>query len=303
MTRLLATLALFLGSLAANAGEIRTSATVDKNDVRLSDSVTVTLIVEADAPVRVEPDREILNEATAEVWRARASGAPKVVDLPGQRQRWTQTYRLDPFVPGDLTLTFAQLKVFVGVAPDPVLVNGPSVTVRVGTALAGSGAGEARPITGIEAVPPAPAQSRSWVRTLGLATGSILLVGGAVFVVLRRLRRKPIPLSPWQRAVAELDALEDREIPEGVFTERLAVAVRGLVGTATATTEELLTTVPVELRDDLEAVLARCDLAKFAGVRILDEEREPLLNDARRLLNATKPVESPPRPRVNEMTP
>ncbi len=292
MTRILSAIALIAFALSANAGEIRTTATADRDSVRLSDSVTVTLTVEADAPLRVEPDRAILNEATAEVWRARAIGTPTVVDLPNERQRWAQTYRLDPYVPGELALSFGTLKVFVGVAPEPVLVDGPTVTVRVSTTLIGSGPGEARPFTGIEVVPPATAQPADWGRSIYLIGGFLLLIGG-VLGILRRLRRKPTPLSPRQRAIAELARLEDPDVPEAEFAERLAEAVRGLVGNATSTSLELLATVPAELRDDLAAVLSRCDLAKFAGLPITRAEREPLLASARHIRSATEPVESP----------
>jgi hypothetical protein len=290
MTRFLAVAALVLFILSAKAGEINTAATADREVVRLSESVTVTVIVEADAPLRVEPDREILNEATAEVWRARPIGLPTVEDLPNNRKRWSQRYRLDPYVPGKQTIDFEVLKVFAGVSLDPVTVNGPSVEVRVDTIYPGNSSQEAQAIEGVEQVPPPPEKSLSLVRTLVLAAVSIGFVVLAAVLVYLRLRRKPVPLSLRQRAIGELEQLENPDVSEAAFTERLVEAVRNLVGNATATTAELLPTVNGELREDLEAVLSRCDLAKFAGMPVAAEEREPLLKNARRIVAATEPV-------------
>ncbi|MBX9582246.1 MAG: hypothetical protein K2X87_18235, partial [Gemmataceae bacterium] len=97
------------------------SVTLDRQSVRLSESVRVTLAVEGPAPLRVDPPADdqaqrLLTPGAAAAWRIRPAGGVTVEDLPGGRQRWTRAYRLDPYLAGD--------KVPVGFAPVPVAAGG-----------------------------------------------------------------------------------------------------------------------------------------------------------------------------------
>ena len=274
-------LALFALLMAAplSAGEIHASATADRTTATLSQSVLVTLAVEGDAPLRVEPAAGVLDEASGEVWRARAVGLAKAFAPVNGRQRWEQDYRLDPFVPGSVPLAFAPLKVYSGTAIDPVPVDGPRLTIEVTTNYAGNPA-EARTIEGVEAVPDEP--TTAVPRVLYLIPVGVVVLAGALLAV-RRWHRPPELPSPRERAIADLARLEDPAIPDREFAERLVAAVLVLAEARPGTTAEVLALAPDHHRESLEFVLTRCDVVKFANVPIPAEARSVLVESARQL--------------------
>ena len=97
-------LAMALSSAAGRAADVTPSLTADRTDLRLSDSMHLTLAVEGPGPLRVELPAELLDAVAAANWRLRPAGAAAVTDLPGGRQRWSQSYRADPYVAGDKSL-------------------------------------------------------------------------------------------------------------------------------------------------------------------------------------------------------
>ena len=258
------------------AAQVVPSVTLDRQTVRLSESVRVTLAVEGPAPLRIDLPAEpqkLLAPETAAAWRIRPAGDVAVEDLPGGRQRWARAYRLDPYVPGD--------KVPVAFAPVPVAAGGaaaqpvtwPAQEVKVTTTIADAKAEDARPVTGIEELPPVPGPDPGavgWPFVAGLAA-----VFGAVVVavLVRRWRAGPPPLPPGEWAVRELDRLA-RE-PTGPVADRVAAAVRGYVErrhglpASKRTTAELVEACegagwPAEGVERLRELLGRCDRARFA---------------------------------------
>ena len=278
MKRCLAFCALLMAT-PLSAGEIHASATADRTTAALSQSVLVTLAVEGDAPLRVEPAAGVLDEVSGEVWRARAVGLPKTLAPFNGRQRWTQDYRLDPYVPGSVPLAFAPLKVYSGTAIDPASVEGPRLTIEVTTNYTGNPA-EARAVEGVEAVPDEPATSIPW--GLYLIPVGIAAFAGALLAV-RHLQRPPKVPSPRERAITDLARLDDPAIPDREFAERLAATVLVLADAAPGTTAEVLAQAPEQHHDSLEFILARCDVAKFANVPIPAEARSVLLETARQI--------------------
>ncbi len=267
---------------------VTSTATADRTEVRLSDSVRVTLTVDGAAPLRVELPKELLDTASQEVWRLRPSGVVKWDDLPGGRQRWSQTFRADPYRPGKLTLGFAPAKAFVGVAPNPVVVDWkPFPEIEVSSPVQDTD--EARPVTGIEHVPSLPSTTDSRRLASAILVGLLAAALGGVVVVWMMRRRKPIPLSPVEWATRELDTLEGADGDD--FAERLSDVVRtylerrsGLPATRRTTAELLAVAAegfPVEA---VRPILERCDAAKFAGRTLTTDERRELLTEARAIV-------------------
>jgi hypothetical protein len=276
---------LLLALAAAQAADVTPTLTADRTDLRLSESLRLTLAVEAPGPMRVEFPQELLDDASAANWRLRPAGPAIVTDLPGGRQRWSQTYRADPYLAGEaVPLGLAPVNVFAAGNTHPSQVELKPLTIRVTTAVKGDLA-EIRPPTGIEELPAPPSTTGSWERAVAIALGLVtaLAIGIVAWRVARR--RRPSPLTPEQWAVRELDALEQTP-PEGaVFAERLSHVVRMFlerrsgVPATRLTTPELLTAIKsndaagVLPADPTRSVLEWCDRVKFAGYLATHEER------------------------------
>jgi hypothetical protein len=281
------------------AAQVAPSVTLDRQAVRLSEPVRVTLAVEGPAPLRVEPPaddqaQKLLTPESAAAWRIRPAGGVTVEDLPGGRQRWARVYRLDPYLAGE--------KVPVAFAPVPVAAGGaaaqpvtwPSQEVAVTTTIAEPKAEHARPVTGIEELPPLPGPDPGavgWWFAAGLGA-----VFGAVlgWVVVRRWRAGPPPLPPAVWATRELDRLA-REVTAGRAAgaaDRVAAVVRGYVErrhglpASRRTTAELVAACdgagwPAEGVAGLRDLLGRCDRTRFAGGEPTAAEAGELIAAAR----------------------
>jgi len=241
--------------------------------IALSESLHATLTIEGPPPLRVELSTPLLDPLSDANWQVKETpDDAKITDISEgnkKRQRWTRTFRLSPFVPGDPVLViFAPVKV----NGDDVPVGG--FDVKVVSTIAEAKPESARPVTGIEELPAPPiAPSVSWLLWVVVAVTLLALVGVVVGV---RFRRRPPPLSPLAWALAAFARLEET-VPSGEETVRRAAAVlrefierRFGVPAPRLTTPELLATAeqagwPVEETDALRLLLDRCDRAKFAG--------------------------------------
>lgn len=291
-----------LGICRASGADVTAEVQAEPRAVRLSGSVRVTLSVEGTAPLRVEVPDDILDEGSADAWRARPAGPAAIADLPGGRQRWARTYRLDPYLEGKpLHLGFAPAQAFAGTDPQPKEVVWKSVGVTVTAEVTGTS--EARPATGIEELPPADVadslQERAAVfAALGVA---VVLAGVAGAWLLRKHRQAPPP-SPEEWAANHLDELSP---DDPAFADRLSDVLRtflerrsGLPATRRTTAELLIAAesaagpdvVPVDL---VRPVLERCDAAKFAGLDPTPDERRQLLADARAIITPVAPDDRP----------
>lgn len=263
----------------ASADEIASAMHLDSRDIRLSDSVRVTFEIAGPSPIIVEVSKEPLLGESAAVWNVRLEGQ-QIVDLPGDRQKWTATFVAEPFAPGDSTLHFAPFSVRadgkyrqVEWEPRGVKVQTP---LSLETAL--------RPITGIEDLPPLPTPPAE-VPFVAVVGGAVVLVLLAAAVLLRLRRRVEPPLSP--------DEWYERRLEGAKTADDLAAAVRGYIERRAGipagqrTTEELLaelaTAESVGPSTEVRDVLDACDRAKFAGEAFGPIEWEKLLATARRL--------------------
>jgi hypothetical protein len=289
------------GICRASAADVIADVQADRTQVRLSESVRVTLSVEGEAPLRVEVPDEILNEESAPAWRARPDGPATVTDLPGNRQRWARAYRLDPYLPGKpLRLGFAPARAFAGTDPQPKEVAWGPVNITVTSEVTGASAVEARHPTGIEELPPVgdTADSLRERVTAFVALAVAVALAGVVGAWLLRKRRRPPPLSPEEWATARLDELAT---DDSAFADRLSDALRRYVEARTPMAATKLTTAelraelersaewPTERTDGLIAVLNRCDRVKFAADRPTAEEAAGLVEAARHVVRPPAP--------------
>jgi len=299
---------LLSSNVQAQPNQVFPTISVQPDRILLSGSTQLALALEGPSPMRIDLPNEpesLLTHDSATVWQIRPLGSPKITPLEAGRERWEQSFRLNPFLPGDkLTIAFAPLKVFVGGQLNSQEIVFPSKEVRVQTTIADARADSARPVTGIEEVPkvePPPPESIGWQFAAMLA-GIFAVV--LLLVVVRKSQAKPPPLPPTEWAQRELDRLEldiaMKRITPLQAADRLALIVRefiemrfGLQATK-LTTAELIMEIAASWSTDqvelLREVLERCDRAKFAADSPEDQEAQHLMKGARRIVAASRPV-------------
>lgn len=282
--------------LHAQPPQVTLSTKPDRTDLRLADSLRVTFAVEGPAPLRIDPPEPALSAESNPAWRIRPAGPAAVEKLPGDRERWSRVYRLDPYLPADpATITFAPVKV------NGTERNWPEVTVRVRTNLTTAKAEDARPVTGIEQLPPAPPGNPD---EPGWVVAGFWLVGVAAVlltVLVRRAFRKPPPLPPGEWASAAFDRLERDGTSGRELADRLADVLRGFVERRFGLPASKLTTAELiaegeragwaaDTTAELRTVLERCDRAKFAGETPDEKEAAELLGRAREWVRGASPA-------------
>jgi hypothetical protein len=263
--------------------------------VSLAGDVTLTLEIEGAAPVAVETPA--FNQLPG--WRVRQLLEPETTSLPGNRQWWRQAVRLTPDRPGDLPLPPPAVRVRPGGREAPVEIAWQPLAVRVTTALPRADVDEARGVTEPEPAP--PEVTNPWP---GVAlAAAVVLVGGAAGVVWwRRRRSRPVTeLPPAEWARAELDRLAKRDAADPAAADALADVLRGFLArrfrldAEGRTTAELLARLrplplPAAALAAWQALLERCDLARFARLGFAADEWGPVLDRARDLVAASLPV-------------
>jgi hypothetical protein len=283
-------------SLTKERAGIIGTVTVTPAPVALVGEVRLTLTIEGDAPLTVEP----VTLPTLPGWRVRGREEPTVDEPAGGRQRWRQSFRLTPDRPGELSLPPPVLRVQAGGRETPVEIAWEPLAVSVTTSLPRVDLDEARGVTGPELVPPPPPSAvRNWL----IAAAVVVCLGVMLVLVGRRLRRpQPVPEPPpveW--ALAALTRLEGRDPTDPVAADELADLLRGfltrryLPAAAGKTTAELLALLrPCPLAPDAlagwQALLERCDLARFARLGFAPDEWSTALIQVRDLVTASVPV-------------
>jgi hypothetical protein len=264
-------------------------------EVSLAGDVTLTLDIEGAAPLAVE------TPAVGQLpgWRVRQVAEPDTSPLPGNRQRWRQAVRLTPDRPGDLPLPPPAVRVRPGGREAPVEITWQPLTVRVTTALPRVDVDEARGVTEPE---PAPRGVTNPWPGLALAAAVVLLGGAAGVTWWRRRQSRPVPeLPPAEWARAELDRLAGRDAADPAAADALADVLRGFLARGFRldaegrTTAELLARLrtlplPADAIAAWQALLERCDLARFARLGFAADEWGPVLDRAHDLVTASLPV-------------
>jgi hypothetical protein len=252
-------------------------------EVTLSGELVVTLKVEGPAPLEVAPVEAV---TASSGWKVRSADAPvRSEPAPGQA-RWQQTFRLVPLHKDDVPLQIHALRARIGRATEWTELDWKSVSVRVTTAVMRVDLAELRPAPPPEELPPVPPWYRPWLFAgMGLAV-SALLVGG--WRLRHRFSRREATATPEEWALDELRRLEQMVPAEGGDAERFHTLVSDTVRfylelrlslpASRRTTVEFL----AEMRQTplltpnqqalLKFFLERCDVAKFARIRLTPAE-------------------------------
>jgi hypothetical protein len=249
------------------ARRIEARAALDTDEIRLSGEARLTLTVEGPGPLGVTPPRPLITKAN--VWRVREDNPPIREVLPGGRERWAQTYRLSPLVPGKTPVALGPLTVRPGGGQDVTIEWSSEPVVRVVTSIESPSADLLRPSTDIEPLPP-PADVERRGRPWLFAIVPVLLLIAAVAYL--RGRRKPATVvvrdAAW--AAGELNATD-------LTADRCAAVLRQYLGwrfglpAQTRTTPELTAALTADGRlaptavGEWRALLDECDAARFSG--------------------------------------
>ncbi len=271
----------------------------DRVEIRLSDEIRLTMSMEGDAGLEVQPPEP---RTTSPDWQVRREFAPERVPLPGGHVRWQERFRLSPLKPGDLSLALAPLR--YRLSPDTEdwqEIAWRPIPVHVSTEIFRADLSELRDIPPPEEVPPAPSMTApfAWA-SLALAIVLLLLSGWAL---LRRRSRWTPALPPGAWALAELERIQlpveftERDV-EHFFTRlsdvlRRYVELRYHLPAPEQTTAEFLEEMrrSPQLQPEQQAVLRdfleRCDLVKFARVQPSTEECRAAAERARTFVEQT----------------
>ena len=249
------------------ARRIEARAVLDTDEIRLSGEARLTLTVEGPGPLGVTPPRPLITKAN--VWRVREDNPPIREVLPEGRERWTQTYRLSPLVPGKSPVALGALTVRPAGGQDLTIEWSSEPTVRVVTSIESPSADLLRPATDIEPLPPPPDVERRGRPWLFAIVPVLLLVAAAAYLLGRR--KPPVVVArdaAW--AAGELTAMD-------LTADRCAAVLRQYLGwrfglpAETRTTPELAAALTAEGRlspsavGEWRALFDECDAARFSG--------------------------------------
>jgi len=247
-----------------------------RTELRLSESLRAEVRISGPAPLRLDLPKEWLAESSPAVWKIEPLGSPRLTDAPGGVQQWSQSFRLDPYLPG----------ASVPLAFSPAIVNGqevhfPSFSIAVTTSITNPKVEDARPITGIETLPPEPARPQLSGEPWQYAVVTLFLAI-MVYRLFRRqkpkLQPEPSPSEWFHRELAKLNA------GDANFAEAMAAIIRGYlrrehgIPAEARTVAELRATQPQ--LESMLSILDRCDRSKFAGEKLSGEECEEMRDRA-----------------------
>jgi hypothetical protein len=251
--------------------------------MRLSDTLHLTVSIEGDSSLNVQPPAAL---TTSRDWQVKQEAAPEKIPLGDGGVSWSMKYRLSPLKPGELPLDLAPFR--FRSSPDTEHweeVAWQPIPVQVSTEVYRAEVSELRDIAPPEELPPAP----SWgipLTWIGPALALLLLLLSGWALLRRRRGRESAQLAS-QWALRELDAIPlPAEAANGVepFYTRLSDAVRRYIelryqlpAPEQTTTEflECLRRSPLlqpEQQTILRNLLEQCDLVKFARVQPSREE-------------------------------
>lgn len=279
-------------SLTQRIGAADCTLLIERKNVSLSELLTLTLVIRGHAPVEVELPRPL---TSSHDWRARA-GEPITGTNPDGTQTWRQSFSFEPFQVGDVALPLQPIRFRTGnEVRDQTLTWAPQV-ITVTSSIAEVDLGSAKPIVGVEKLPPV-AEPAPWHWYAGAAVA----IGALALIVARGLRRRDSQgprLTARERALARIDALEAR--PEQL--PMLADALREFLEEhfQLPATRQTTAEFDAALResgvlnaprgDAVRELLTRCDLVKFAGIYPAREACEGLRRMAKELVSGAGEV-------------
>jgi hypothetical protein len=246
---------------------------LDPVDVTLSGEVRLTLSIEGPIPVEVDVPQPLTSSPD---WRAR-SDSPKTTTLPNGRERWQQSFYLEPFRTGDVSLPLQPLRYRTGYEVRDWQLVWPPSSIHVTSSVKDVELGSARPVTDIDRFSHIERPSRPWEYIVGTIVIVLILCAIVILLVRRRDSRPSVQMTPGERAMKALGEIEQNggpslsQLPLIADVLRRYLEERFQVAATRQTTAEfhnalLQTSVLTDKQiDQITHILAQCDLVKFAA--------------------------------------
>ena len=270
----------------------------DPFKVKLSQSLTIVMRVEADSPLEVQ-----FSEKThsTEGWQLERIGEPKITPIGGSnRVRWEQMFHATPLgEPGPQPLPLPALQ-FTEKNDTPEGVTWTPLPLTIVTRVAKVDISEARDLAPIEEVPPPLESGPHWWPWL--LAGVPLLVT-IVWLVQRRRSRPTAELGPAEVALRQIAELAAMNAAGPADVERFHIQLSDVfrrylekrfdLPATRRTTAEFFAALASagSLANGAQTLLSdifqRCDVAKFAGVVPGASECQRLITMARAFVEET----------------
>ena len=269
----------------ANLAQLPTiRVTADRTELRLSDTLTLTLTVEGVAPLRVRPPTAWLPAEASQTWMLRLSPEATSEAVAPDRQRWTQMLIVEPMAASDVVpLTLNSVVMLSGPAATEVSLAVPPLSVRVIGLPPGSVPRIGGPILELPAAPP-----RRVPIPVMLGMAGMILGGCVLLIQLIRSRGKAIesPLA----ASPTLDELTEERHTSAEFAAALKADVTERLGRipGSVSVGDLMGTIPSDIVD----ALLRCDSVIYGQAELDPTQRRDLLETARNRF-ASPPLDQP----------
>jgi hypothetical protein len=260
-------------------------AEIDADRALLSGHISLWVVVEGPAPVVVtlpEAPAEALTPESRQKWKVEKVVTPLVEEIGAGRQRWRQKFRLEPYQAGPkVPIELVPVKVRAGSLPEMTIAWRADSAFQVEVVTEVSADPKSlRPITGVEgAPPPTPATARAeWPFALAVVAGAILTMLGVYLLVRRSRVSQPEQVHDAVWALREIESLERQRLDGPRTFGRLADVLRLFIqewreAPATRmTTAEIIThllehkQIAADDAQELQSILERCDLGKFANI-------------------------------------
>lgn len=243
---------------------------INSPSISLSEELRLNMIIEGPAPVDVDLPQPLTRSTD---WRVRAL-PPRTSPLPDGREHWEQQFVFEPYQVGKVGLKLEPIQFRTGNEVLEWPLTWKPLQIQVVSMVTDPDREAARPVTGIEELPPAPSRTRQWY-------WSLLAIPAAAALILLgwrwRTRSSVVSTSPEERALLELqklersDALAPEQLPQlADILRRFLESRLPLAATRQTTSEFLISLRQVEGVDEkfvekVGEVLSLCDLVKFAG--------------------------------------
>jgi hypothetical protein len=254
--------------------------------VSLSGELRITVSIEGPAPVEVEIPTPL---TASKDWRVRTL-SPKSSLLSDGRERWEQSFLLEPFQVGSVPLKLEPIHYRTGNEVLDWPLTWKPLEIKVVSVVSDPDREAPRPVTDIE-IESRPERQSAWRYAILLIVPIGVAAAAVAGAVLRR-RSPPMEISATERALTELNRLRENDGPRPDQLPQVADALRRflewrfqLAATRQTTSEFVCSLRKVEepeqaIVEKIGAILNQCDLVKFAGTDLAREACQSLLRGA-----------------------
>jgi Domain of unknown function (DUF4381) len=255
-------------------------------EISLSGELRLTVTIEGPAPVEVEIPQPL---TASPDWRVRVL-PHKAVPLADGRERWEQSFVLEPFQVGRVPLKLEPIHYRTGNEVLDWPLTWKPLEINVVSQVEDLDRTAARPVTDIE-IMPQPEPAHSWWYAL-LIVVPLVVATALLGWVLARTRSAPPERPVNEHVLQELHKLGENGGPTPEQLPQLADALRRYLewrfaqAATRQTTSEFVASLggvdgiePATVKK-IESILVSCDLVKFAGAALDRSDCQSLLQSA-----------------------